>query len=487
MKVRLDMHRIFENVSQYIICSTLNQMVNYIPLRVILDNNMYTNKNFLQILNLTKKYNNNSSKEAVHNNRERFSNQDWDANFLKVLHSDTNRSEIYRCCNIELELDNGNFEESVKACFEKNKSLRNNENQSGRIKRIWNVTGGQKNLLFKVIQWLVQHKESHKEDVVIYLEGNTGNIFYATAESNFMGFQKENMDYYPYGIKLTEILHLSGYKWESENKDIPEPCNYLDEVSSKDNQGVVKDNELKDLNLYKNVYEKIRNVINGNVNEFKTKKEKLDFAIDLLKMNKDEIGVDKLKDYGIDDDTVVKIEHHLSKRNVNKGGYLLEYVALYAVREAVQEINKKSRFFTGLYHSVNIDREDSEVTYTKKLCEFDIVLTTACGQPVIFECKSGAKVSADSLKGRVYTSYATAGVYGKPILLTGLNREGLKYLLELETKDKEKGEHHPIVATYRAALRSNIAIWGLNEIKERLEQLFQYSYLAGGSDRDDIN
>ncbi|MDX1909426.1 MAG: hypothetical protein SF053_20470 [Bacteroidia bacterium] len=56
--------------------------------------------------------------------------------------------------------------------------------------------------------------------------------------------------------------------------------------------------------------------------------------------------------------------------------------------------------------------------------EIDIAVLTKTGQLVVFEVKSGA-MSGDVAKSTKYTTYAVAGVYGKPVLLTALLKSQL--------------------------------------------------------------
>ncbi|MCB0556730.1 MAG: hypothetical protein KDD02_24505, partial [Phaeodactylibacter sp.] len=95
----------------------------------------------------------------------------------------------------------------------------------------------------------------------------------------------------------------------------------------------------------------------------------------------------------------------------------------------------------------------------EQIDEIDIAILTKTGQLVVFEVKSG-DMSGDVAKSTKYTTYAIAGVYGKPVLLTAL----LKHQFD-EVEDITKNKNWAYggsAAAFQAARRAQLPIIALD-------------------------
>lgn len=127
-----------EKCDVYVMCSTLNQIVNYLPLE-----NLKNRENkSLEIINLT--YEDGENK--------RFLNKMWDENFSTVYNDryegmpwidsdDIKLPRRFKCENYIREIDK---------CIDdrKNKNF------------IWNVTGGQRNILFTTMKYIEDNADT---------------------------------------------------------------------------------------------------------------------------------------------------------------------------------------------------------------------------------------------------------------------------------------------------------------------------------------
>ena len=133
-------------------------------------------------------------------------------------------------------------------------------------------------------------------------------------------------------------------------------------------------------------------------------------------------------------------------------------MALSKLIKVLESDNNLADQFLEIGHSIKLEGEKDQ------FCEFDLVLLTKGGQILIIECKSG-NMDSDVSKARIYTTYAAAGVYGKPILITPL----LKKELEKAKKHNLKNENYKyILKAIGAAQRSQMEIWALDSIEEGL-------------------
>ncbi len=166
----------------YVCISTLNQMVNYIPIKLF---------EFKDIFYLT-----------IDKDKGRFKNKDWDKNLIDLI-KDKNHKLI------KLEMNDKEFFNLTDV-----KDFLNNQLSEGKLKDkkiIWNITGGQRHFII-AIEEIIQ--ELNRDDVILYLEGNNNNLFIRrNEETNSISYKIEDLN-------IETALKLMGFepnKIESES------------------------------------------------------------------------------------------------------------------------------------------------------------------------------------------------------------------------------------------------------------------------------
>ena len=167
----------------YVIVSTLNQMVNYIPLKYF---------DFEEVYNLT-------VKEDKSRRKNLFKNKDWDNNLKSVCDKDIKNLEIDKEIFFDVL--------SIKNYLQKQVT---NENLKDK-KIFWNITGGQRNFVLAINQ------VAREDDIICYLEGNNNQMLLYSKDN----ISKGSID--NYGIENLTIetaLKLMGFQFNSENIEI---------------------------------------------------------------------------------------------------------------------------------------------------------------------------------------------------------------------------------------------------------------------------
>lgn len=314
---------------------------------------------------------------------------------------------------------------------------------------IWNVTGGQRNILFTTMKYIEDNADTSSNHTVMYLEGNTQKITVGYYDRNEWKFGAVNNSYRSDTIDLHNLFRLAGYESKISNA-----------VSI--NKDKNEEDFLDLLKAYSNFYSKLY-----QVNEEVRKK-----LIESNKWNKKENNaneffklLDGIKHKGeVTDDDFKIIKKSLKNRTNYLFGYFLEYMAAAVIWNAVKEMSKQDAdFFQSLSHSVKVRKHDWREE--EKFCELDLVLLLRSGQTVVFECKSGF-MSAENAKSREYTAYALGGVYGKPILITPLSKR------EAVEGVKSDG-YENITKAYSSARRAGLEVFHLDTLKEDLKDLFK--------------
>ena len=95
-------------------------------------------------------------------------------------------------------------------------------------------------------------------------------------------------------------------------------------------------------------------------------------------------------------------------------GYILEYMTAFKLLSVVENHIADMNASVFLKFA---DEKQHKKSGGYPTDEFDIALLTRTGQLIIIECKSG-KMSGDVGKSTKYSTYAAAGVYGLPVLVT---------------------------------------------------------------------
>ncbi|WP_457560909.1 hypothetical protein [Caminibacter sp.] len=190
-----------------VICSTQNQMVNYIPLKHF---------KFKEIYNLT-----------IKKDEGYFKNKTWDKSLRKVVKNDKEIGEI-----IDLEIDNKSFFD-----FFKIKDYLKQQIENGKLKDkkiFWNVTGGQRNFVLAIKEL------ARKDDVICYLEGNKNQMFLVKNREFEGGVKKYELN----SLSIEIALKLMGF---DKFKINPEENHLSKDLVLKFFEIYKKDNGVRDL------------------------------------------------------------------------------------------------------------------------------------------------------------------------------------------------------------------------------------------------
>lgn len=482
-----NLDEVFKGKDTYIICSTLNQIVNYTPIKLM--EKFFKDKS-IKIFNITVE--GESEEKSIF---KRFDNSAWDENLGNILKEDG--IKIYdninikrnECNDIIIELDKKILGKIKDGEDELNRNTKKYKKEKQSDKGIvWNITGGQRSTIF-AIQKFIAH-EDRDEDFIIYLEGNSNSIVCMKFNKDSKEFDYEVLEDKYWNDKvdldLNTVFKLAGFNISNYENII----NYLkpfEEYKSNDKfKREIEEYELceKFYRFYKKSNDEDRKeFLNILINLNKSEKTNINQFIEsfkqILKINDEEFN----KEYGNAEDILIKMKGDSQR----KFGYILEYMAIASMVNTVniESNHQLLNYIVGIYHSVRLNRSENffEERDTSQLCEFDVVLLTKSGQVVIFECKSGT-MESDVGKSRKYTAYASAGIYGKPILITGLTKNDRIFINEkVFTKvskarnqdeiDKLNEYDRGVLQSLRAAARANMEVWGLDEIGEKLCELYK--------------
>lgn len=418
----------------YVMCSTLNQMVNYLPLQYILKKK---NEKINEIYSLT-------YEESAKNMR--FLNEDWNDYFKIVLQEEHNEIE-FKEIKLTRKFD---LKRDIKA-------IKGIQNGSKHI--IWNLTGGQRSVIFSIKSYLEsvynemeENSASPIENTILYLEGNTQKMIagiYLKGE----GWQYEQLDEF-YGdenLSLKKAFALMGYH-------IADKLTTIDYTSDKPE---TEEEFLEIIRECRNFYEKEYKVNNSVREKLISSNKQNDKQKEDLKIILEEIK--------FNNEIAKKISDKIGNQK-NPFGYLLEYIAFGIINWEIED-KFKGKGVKSLSHNVKISHKSKtgSIAYGRdNFCEFDIVLLMQTGQMVVFECKSGT-MESNNAKAREYTTYAIGGVYGKPVLITPLDKDEVKNIKHIK---KSNDTYKYIYEAIGAAERANLEIYGLDEIGKKIEQLF---------------
>lgn len=347
----------------YVCASTLNQMVNYIPL--VMDEFKF--KDFYTVT-LYKK----NSREKVKENKK------WDENLQETL------GKNHITFN-EIPIEQDEFLKVSKTTQAFDKALKNK-------KVFWNLTGGQRPFILAVLEY-VKDKPEH---CVAYLEGNTGQI------SLRFGNEEKLMAYsLPKETKIETALKLMGFKVSVDGKG----------------RTISFENLVK--HEHKQIFESL-------IDEYiKNQELRKQFVLTNKDDTKDSAKneVKKiLKGFLTESQYSTFCEKYLDISKPYPFGDILEYMTVFSIlRYTSQEILDIS-FSASTQFTENATQK---LTGRNSLDEFDLIVLTKKGKIVVFECKSG-DMKGDVSKSTKFSTYSVAGVYGKPILITPLIESELK-------------------------------------------------------------
>lgn len=443
-KREIDLDKVFMECTDYVMCATLNQVVNYIPMVMMCEKRGKNGKTF-EIYSI--------SYELIKNNEIKFDQKAWEKNLTDVLDKKNNNVPINGDAVISVKIPVDIIDKQVR----KIKDSIIKKNIKGR-KILWNLTGGQRNLAFIILNLILEDEDN--THYVIYLEGNSGRIVVGEKENNRMVYRQDTK-IYGKNFTLDEAVGLAGFEIKETEKKIN---NILDQEFFQCEEEELFEDILK---KYMDNDEMVNTLLENNSLTKEERLEKLFKGLALNRKNRE------------------MLKNRLLGGNIKYPvGYLLEYMAVWQIKSVILK-NKWKKFFVGLYHSVkpyNQGNESDNYGGNKQFCEFDILLLTKTGQVIIFECKSGG-MTGENAKARGYATYAVAGVYGTPILITPFLKNQLEDIGGTRKKiDKNKENENKGYAAFdavKSAKRNQLRVWGMDEIEEKLIALLYDMGLDG--------
>lgn len=404
-----------------VICSTLNQITNYLIIKKLKPKYIY---------NITYEDNVQSSLNIK--------NKKWD-NYLRFfLNTNTNIKNIQ-----DIKLESYNLVDIKNHLTD---IIKNIENET----IYWHITGGQR-IITIAINDLIR-KLDRKNDVIIYLEGNTEKA-YTLGISNEIPY----INYEDNNLTLKDALNLVGF--DTKNYDS------LKTFISK-GKFLLDEKDVDERNFYKSLYDifteneyinlggkkiTFRNALLHS-NEITYSKEYIKTLFEILMKSHPE-----LKKYYQEDKS--KNEFNYEK----PAGYIFEKIAAHKIYTLL-EAEKSTIIEMCTNLKIFFSKDQNENQKNGITDEIDIALLTNTGKIIVFECKSGG-MSGDNAKSTKYTTYRLSGIFGMPILispvLTGEN----------ENENISKNELKNQLSAVSAAERAELEVFYIDSIKSGLKRL----------------
>lgn len=449
--------------NNYVMCSTLNQVVNYMPYIYLCTEA----KEKIRYFNITYQIQEDKTGESYI--RDRFPNDKWDKNYQNVLSQHFHNSLPE---HIEIKLDREKYGK-YKAIISENIIGRMDANEPNFI--LWNLTGGQRSVVFniqKCIEDDFRKKRDGQEHTIIYIEGNTQKVIAGYYDENGWHYEEVGLEYEKNDLTLEEVFNLAGFK-------VKEGMNSLEFGSNSTDKNQEKFKKLLDEyyyffdKMYKDNEEFRTALIESK--RFKASKEKGDRVKAIL---------DTIAHYKEEGKSFSAEFTNSINNDAYPLGYMLEYMVTAIIYNIIQEDEEYKKIFKSISHNVKVDNMEEISNNSEQFCELDVVLMTKTGQIIVFECKSGS-MESDVGKSREYTAYVLGGVYGKPVFVSLLlhNEVMYKELLELDMKEtckETKGEIN-LLDNYKnmkdainSAMRVGMDICCMDTMKSDLKRTFQF-------------
>ncbi|MCT4619214.1 MAG: DNA-binding protein [Marinisporobacter sp.] len=394
-----------------VICSTLNQMVNYVAIK------KHGIKNIINITGEENKNDKGEKNKKVHANLKKFNYKEWDKNLKETLGIN----------DFEKNIGFGNYQ--VK---NHNQMIKKLADTCDSIAQpiLWNITGGQRHIVMAITEYVLNQEknDNRKNDVIVYFEGDTEKFLYYGNTKEELSKQIKN-DYdceinIPLAFRLMgmDIKEREEYKTSAYYKVFFE--------KEKDAKKVDQyEKYMEEYEFYKEFYDKYNQnekilKISSRSNKDKTDEKKDETKLDGVIRSLKEQGLDRFLNKTNAVDKTNEAIFRVSMGNYKEGkifGYILEKMAFYKMIEIIKENNLKN--IVDIDTSVKINFSDKKQRVSEHaIDEFDIVLVSKIGKVIIFECKSGA-MCGDNAKSTHYSTYKVSGVYGTPVLIDPLTNE----------------------------------------------------------------
>ena len=393
----------------YVMISTLNQMVNYIPLKHF---------EFKDIYNITIE-----ESDYVDNSR-------WDENLEKVLKKDNIAFNSKDKKHIRIAQNEVDDIESILDFLEKNFIDK---------KVFWNITGGQRPIILALEQFVQENKRN--SDYICYLEGNKSKMVI------FQDNEKVSSDSYNLDdLKISTALELMGFKINKEEKK-----NYSDE---KDNKEFYQNF----LTQYLDSRELREKLI--SLNKKDTDKDKIIKEIKKIVIKLDEKLLNKIFTYSDEDD----------KKQKKIFGYILESLAGYKILEVADSKIADINFSEKINHLKEEDRtnekeiDEFDIALLTKNGKFMIFECKSGGMEG--DVAKSTKYSTYAVSGVYGKPILITPLLKEEIEAirkkSHLNNDDFKYL-----KDDL---YKTIRQAINSAIRAGLEVWGLDEIEDKLNK-----------------
>jgi hypothetical protein len=395
----------------YVMISTLNQMVNYIPLKYFKEKD----KKFDDIINIT-------VQEADYVNNDK-----WDENLENILKKEGLPFKRKDEKHIKIAQNDVNDIENTLDLL---------DTLQDKPKIFWNITGGQRPFILAIQQFIQEHKRT--QDYVCYLEGNKSKMVILQNNEKI-----DNESYNLEGLTIETALELMGFVikvTETSHRNLIEK---YDEVKD-EREFYLKflDKYIKDANLRKNCI--------------------------LLNRESEKATAQTAIKNALKDLTYSKLDEELDR---NKAfGFILEKLAGYKILEVANGKIADMTFGEKINHLREEDKADEY-----HIDEFDIALLTKNGKFMIFECKSGGMEGdiAKSAKYSTYAVSGVYGkpILITPLLENEIIAIRDKSHLSDNTFEYLKGNlYKTIRQAINSALRAGLEVWGIDEIATKLKK-----------------
>lgn len=470
-----DLKQLYRECDTFFICSTQNQIVNFIPIVNMLEAKAEGEKKSEFVSDVTL-YNLTYSTDA------RFSNNKWNENLNKIIWD--KKGELFKK-NPDLSIGYSKIDNkgdspdkiaiNVDLDREYSEDYYNNiiKHIEGKKNIIWNLTGGQRSVLLTVLKIIEDQSSEEQNHTILYMEGNTNRFVvgtYQKGEKKGIYYRELDTIYGWEHLTIEMVFGLAGFQAQCSKairlyknqmgkkgimKKVAKESPYDEELCS-------EREDIKKFYEYYKTYDLVESLLetqNDKTSEIAEKERgKIWQKLENIE-KKDDVDRCKSRLEGIGGKTKYKL------------GYWLEYMLYYQLEMIIKDEEKYQNYFLELGHSVKLDKENQEEEEKKekeKFSEFDVVLLSKSGQIIIFECKTGA-ITSEVSKARIYTSYAAAGVYGTPILIP-------PYLNDDENdkvQNASEGVWGKMNKTRKAAERAGMDIWYLDTLKEDIDELYK--------------
>lgn len=465
--------------------STLNQIVNIIPIHHIIEK---SNNEEIEVLNVTQYKIENQRKDESQNKYQfsNFDNKVWDDNLKKYIDNKIKCLSEMEELNI---LDNkrpippsGITINLIKDRIEEKIEEIVNDFEKVKTEIIINITGGQRNYIIAAYEVAKNLLKENYDIKTIYLEGHSGYIEYYRNNE----IEKKEKYSLPKRFKLEDALNIMGFSAKIAYNDNSKEKNYYRFNKKNINEQEIdlsKIIDLNDMDYYKLLG--LNKKTNKSTFTEDYKKELIDVIRKKLYSikSKKRLGENKIENifqkYFYKDDSN-------SLKNTSAYGSFFEKIIVDKLRDCIQ---RKNIDIIEMAWNLNTNHLENN-SGGAKCFEHDICLLTNTGKIIAIECKTGSSHS-DTFKSRKATAYMVGGPYALPILITPLKSEAIKLenknaFFKKYFKEKSDDEKHinqlnfdKIYATRNRALRAKMSIWGADEnfgdnLKNHLENHTDY-------------